>query len=312
MSRATLGVIWALAFVFLESLQYVYFGGVFQQVSSVLFGCIVFAIVVVGFVGWSAVFRPAELRSAVAEPALLILINVIAMVSWLMLLLAVQMIEPATAYTIGAGAMPLAAWAAHSLGYSEGDAPRNRVEKVGLLMILLGLIFLSAITVAGWSGFVRGGSFVAIAGITLAFTEGALFTMLLIFCQRLDRKGVGPSTVFGLRFVLYVLVAAVLAVAGFDAKASVPTMQFWLVIALGLLLIVPPLFALQQAVSRVSTLTIGILTALGPFVIFVLQWFEGRVEYSWMTLIGLAIFFVGASLSVIGAMRSQLRAKQTA
>ncbi len=41
----------------------------------------------------------------------------------------------------------------------------------------------------------------------LAFGEGALFTWLLISCQRLDRTGVGPGVVFGLRFPLYVLVA---------------------------------------------------------------------------------------------------------
>lgn len=305
MSRAATGVIWALAFVLLESLQYVFFGNIFQRVSSVLFGSLVFAIVVIGFVGWSALRRPEDLRCALRQPRLLLLINLTATVSWLMLLLSVQMIEPATAYTIGAGAMPLAAWTAHRLGIPEGDAPRNGAERVGILMILAGVVFLSVITIAGWSGFVRGGAVVAVVGISLAFAEGALFTLLLIFCQRIDRRGVGPSTVFGLRFVLYVFVAAAMAGTGFDAKVQIGMAELSVIVGLGLLLIVPPLFALQQAVSLVSTLTIGVLTALGPFMIFILQWLEGRVDHSWTTLTGLMIFFAGAILSTLGAVRAQ-------
>ncbi|MEM9062287.1 MAG: hypothetical protein AAGD13_17650 [Pseudomonadota bacterium] len=307
MSRAATGVIWALAFVALESLQFVFFGGIFQRVSSVLFGSIAFAIVVAGFVGWSAWRRREDLLNAIRQPGLLLLINVTATASWLMLLLAVQIIEPATAYTVGSGAMPIAAWAAYRLGFAESDAPRNRAEKLGIVLIGFSLIYLSAITVAGWSGFARGGPVAAMTGIALAFAEGVLFTFLLIFCRRLNRSGVGPSTVFGIRFVLYVIVAGMLAGAGFDAKGTIGSGELSIFVALGLLLIVPPLFALQQAVSLVSTLTISVLTALGPFVIFVLQSVEGRVDHSWATLFGLTLFFAGANLSAIGAVRAQTR-----
>ena len=304
MKPAQIGLLWALAFVVLESIQFVFFGNVFQRISSVLFGALVLGITTVAFVGWSAWRRPTELALAFAHPRHLIAINLAATASWLMFLMAVQMIEPAIAYTLGTAAMPLMAWAAHRMGVPEGEAMRNRVEAIGVLIILGALIYLVVITALGLSGFVRGGGGIAILGTFLAVAEGALFTWLLIFCQRIDRKGVGASTVFGLRFPLYVVTAAVLAGVGFDQKAPISWSEMAVITAIGLMLIVPPLYALQRAVSLISTLTISAITALGPFIIFALQMIEGRVSYAWPTLLGLSIYYVGAVLAAVGAVRA--------
>jgi drug/metabolite transporter (DMT)-like permease len=178
---------------------------------------------------------------------------------------------------------------------------------VGNLLLFGGVVYLAVVTVAGWSGFVRGDTDVAIAGVLLAVTDGALFTWVLIYCQRLDRAGVGPSAVFGLRFPLYVVVAGSFAVLGFDQKAAIPHLDIATIVVVGLALTIPPLYALQRAVANVSTLTISALTALGPFVIFSLQVVESRVEFSQATLAGLLLYFVGALLSAIGAVRASVR-----
>lgn len=301
MTPAQIGIAWALAFVVLESIQFVFFGNVFQRVSTVLFGALVLGITTVIFVGWSAVRRKDQLARAIALPRHLIAINLSATASWLMFLMAVQLIEPAIAYTLGAGAMPLMAWAAHRLGVPEGEDVRNRAEGAGNLIILAALIYLSVVTITGGSGFVRGGTSMAWLGVALALAEGALFTWLLIFCQRIDRAGVGAGTVFGLRFPLYVITAGALASVGFDQKATIPLPELAVIVGIGLLLIVPPLYALQRAVSLISTLTISTITALGPFIIFSLQVIEGRVSYAWPTLIGLGIYFTGAILAAVGA-----------
>ncbi len=308
MSPGAAGVVWALAFVLLESIQFVFFGNVFQRISSFQFGFYVFAITTLAFVGWSALRRPAELRRAFAQPRLLLAINVTASLSWVMFLLAVQIIEPAIAYTLGAAAMPLAAWAFVRLGLSQGTRMRNPAEMAGFALIFAGVVYLSLVTIAGWSGFVRGGPVAATAGVAMALAEGVLFTWLLVLCQRLDRKGVGAGVVFGLRFPLYVVSAGALGALGFDAKAPLEWGETAVIVALGLVLIIPPLYALQRAVALVSTLTISVLTALGPFVIFLLQAVEGRVEQSAATLIGLAIFFAGSLAAASGAVRA---AKQT-
>lgn len=307
MNRALIGVVWGLTFVFLESIQFVFFGGIFQRMNSFLFGFLVFGITVVAFVGWCAIKTPDQLKSAFANPRLLIAINVTATLAWMAFLSSVQLIEPAVAYTIGAGAMPITTYLAFRCGVPEGEAMRSRTEAFGNLLVLCGIVYLAAITVSGWSGFVRGGSLVALAGVLFAVADGALFTWLLIYCQRLDRIGVAPGAVFGLRFPLYVIAAGSLAALGVDHKVALPVQEISIMVAIGLALIIPPLYALQRAVSLISTLTISALTALGPFVIFALQVIEGRVDYSPVTLVGLSIYFVGALMAAFGAVQATAR-----
>ena len=304
MTAARVGLLWALAFVVLEAIQFVFFGNIFQRVSSVTFGAIVFAIGSISFIVFSALRHPDQLRIAFQNPKLLWQINLSATLAWLCFLLSVQMIEPAVAYTIGAGVMPLTTWAAHRFGLPEGDPMRNRTELWGVLIITAAMILLTLFTLTGATGFTRGGAGGAVAGILLAIGDGVFFTILLIYCQRLDRRGVGPATVFGLRFPLYIATATALSAAGFDHKETLATSEFALIIALGLALIIPPLYALQKAVALVSTLTISAITALGPFIIFVLQMLEGRVDYAPATLTGLFLYFAGAILAAIGAVKA--------
>ena len=61
MSPGAAGIVWALGFVLLESIQFVFFGNVFQRISSFQFGFYVFAITTAAFVGWSALRRRCAL-----------------------------------------------------------------------------------------------------------------------------------------------------------------------------------------------------------------------------------------------------------
>ena len=216
MNRAAVGVIWGVPFVVLESIQFVFFGNVFQRISSALFGCLVFGITTIFIAGWAARARPAELDQAFSHPGHILAINLVTMASWITFLIAVQSIEPAIAYTIGAGAMPITTWLAHRAGVPEGDSMRNRTEALGNLLILDTIVYLATISIAGQSGFVRGCTLSAVLGVALAFGEGALFTWQLIVSQRIDRTGVGPAVAFGLRLPLFVLTAGALAGIGFD------------------------------------------------------------------------------------------------
>jgi len=301
LNPSILGVIWCLAFVSLEAVQYVFFGGVFQRLGSFLFGFLAFGTTTLAILVWLAVRAPEQLKHAIQNPAPLIGANVTAMASWCAYLTTVQLIEPAVTYTLASGVMPLTAFASHCLGASEGENMRNRI---GNFILLCAIVYLSVVTIAGWSGFVRGGIEVAVAGVALSVFEGVLFTWMLIYCQRMDRSGVGPTAVFGLRFPLYIAVAGSLAAAGFDQKAELSSFEIATVVAIGIALTVPPLYALQRAVALISTLTIGALTALGPFIIFGLQLIEGRVDYAPATLAGLGLYSIGAVLAALGAVKA--------
>jgi drug/metabolite transporter (DMT)-like permease len=304
LNPAAVGVVWCLAFVALEAVQYVFFGGVFQRISSFLFGFLAFGTTTLAIVVWLAVKAPEQLGHALRNPRTLIGANVMAMASWCAYLTAVQLIEPAVAYTISAGVMPLTAFVAYRMGTPEGEPMRNRTEASGNLILAGAIVYLSVLTVFGWSGFVRGGLQVAIVGTVLAIVEGVLFTWMLIYCQRMDRSGVGPAAVFALRFPLYIVVAGGFAAAGFDHKSEISSSEVAVIVAIGIALTVPPLYALQRAVALISTLTIGALTALGPFIIFGLQLIEGRVDYAPATLAGLGLYCIGAMLAALGAVNA--------
>ena len=145
------GVLWAVAFVGLESIQFVYFGGLFQRMSSFLFGFLVLGITAVGSVTWACIRAPERLKAAFANPGPLIGANICATFAWAAYLSSVQMIEPAVAYTISAGFMPITAYLAYRFGVPEGDPMRNRVEAAGNLLLLGGVIYFAVITVTGLS-----------------------------------------------------------------------------------------------------------------------------------------------------------------
>lgn len=296
-------MIWGLLFVVIEALQFVYFGGIFQNVSSFLFGFLVFGIIAVLFIGGSVLKAPDQLRLAFRNRGNLIGLNVVATLAWASYLTSVELIEPAVVYTISAGVMPITTLIAQRTGFSESGGVRDRTEWLGMLLLLVGIIYLSAITVSGYSGFVQGDSTSAVIGVSLAIADGVFFTCMLIFCERIGLAGVGPSVIFGLRFPLYVVVAGGMSIYGFEAKPALPSFELLTIIVLGLILTVPHLYALQKAVATIPTAVISVLTTIGPFVIFVLQMIEGRVDYSGATLIGLFIYFVGSLLSVVSLFR---------
>ena len=302
---ATAGLFWALVFVSLEAVQFVYFGNIFQRLNAFLFGALVFGVTTLGFLVWAWWTRRTEMRRAFARRDLLWRINLTATLAWIAFLTSVQLIEPAVAYTIGAGAMPITAWIIWRLGLPEGVAMRNARERVGNLVVAVAIVFLAIATVSGLSGFARGGPLSALAGVAFAIADGALFTLLLVYCQRLDRCGVGAGAVFSLRFVLYVPVAGALYAGGIGIVTQVSGLEVAAFVMLGILLIVPPLYALQRAVALVPTLTLSALTATGPFLIFGLQALEGRVEQSGVTLAGLVVYYAGATLAAIGAVKAE-------
>lgn len=307
MTKTTLGLIFAISFVLLESIQFVYFGGLFQQMNSFLFGALVFSLTIVVFVGWTARKSPQQLKSALAMPKTLLAVNLGAVVTFSAYMLSVQLIEPAITYTISSGCMPLTAYALYRFGIREGEDMRNRFETAGNVLLFISIVFLALITVSGLSGFVRGSTADAFAGILFAAMDGIFFTLILVYSQRLNAGGVGPAAVLGIRLPLYVMVAA--AAYQIAPDYPHPTLlsepNIILYALAGFLLLVPPLYFLQKAASMLSTLSISALTALGPFVIFCLQLIEGRVAYSPLTMTGLGIYVCGAILAAVGAVRAQ-------
>ena len=138
---------------------------------------------------------------------------------------------------------------------------------------------------------------------TLAVVSGVLMAGMLIASYRLNRIGVGPAAMFGLRFPLYLAVALGGFLLGLDAKGPAPPADLIWAVAVGFLVLAFPIYAVQKAVALTSALTLGTATALIPLVVFLMQMAEGRVAYSNATFAGLAVYFSGALLATAGRLR---------
>lgn len=305
-----LGLSFCLVFVTLEAFQAVFLGSVLQSVDSFLLGAWVFGISVVGCAALTAVFRPHELVVSVRSWRIVLALNLFAAMTWCSYFLAVQLIEPAIVFTIFSGFVPLGTIFAHWCGLAEAATPRRRLVDIGNLVILASVLMLTAITVLGLSGFVRGNWFEGLAGALLSAISGVCTAFVILLSTRLNRRGVGPLAQFGLRFVIYTGLAATAYRLGLDDKgvATQPMELAWVVL-IGMAVIAFPLYLVQKAIPLLHPSLIAAMTALGPVMVFLMQLIEGRVDYSSATLTGLSAYMFGALLAVYGSISPQTRLK---
>jgi drug/metabolite transporter (DMT)-like permease len=294
MSVSHAGLIWCAVFVVLDAAQAVLFGSFLQRQDSFLIGFLVFGLSSLVCALAVLVRSPHEMRSAFGDPSTLIALNVSSAGGWLTYLGAIQLIEPAVAFTIFSGVIPLMIRA--YAGWGGRGADTGARETGGFALLALGLCALGAATLAGWSGFVRGGVGVAVAGLLLAILSGVFMAAMLLTSYRLSARSVGPAAVFALRFPLYLLLAGLGWCFGFDDKGAVSASDLAAAVVTGLVVLAFPIYAVQKAVSLTPAATVGAATALIPVIVFLMQMLEGRVDYARATLIGLAIYMMGALL----------------
>jgi drug/metabolite transporter (DMT)-like permease len=299
----TQGLLWCLVFVVLDAIQAVYFGSVLQRIDGFLLAGLVFGGTSVVCILWTVLKRYDQIQLVLKNTSTVVKLNITTSGGWLFYLAAVQQIEPAIAFTIFAGSIPFFAILASSVGFSEGQTPRNTFELIGNLILLFGLFLLSYFTIAGLSGFVRGDTKTAIMGVVLSFAAGASITGMLLYGQRLNRFGLNPVTQFGFRFPLFIVLSLFAVLLGLDAKEFVAGADMLLAVTIGLVVLAFPIYAVQKAVSLTSSLTIGALASTAPSIVFVLQLVEGRVEASLFTTFGLLVCFLGAVTGAFGASR---------
>lgn len=302
------GLAWCFTFLILDAIQAVYCGGIFQRLDAFGFGAIVFGAPAVLAIAWVWLWKPAQLAAALKARSSLIWLNITTAGAWLTYLIAIQLIEPAVAFTLFSGIIPVSALAAARLGIGTPVGKQSVMDKAGMALLILGMAMLAAFTLAGWSGFVRAedGNLagVALLGLALALVSGTLITGMLLSSHGLVRAGVGPLAQFGLRFPLYTVLAVGGFVLGLDTKeAAVPLPDYAFAVLIGLAVLAFPIYAVQKAVALTTTATIAAFAAAGPLVVFLLQMVEGRVDYSTATLAGLVVYFAGALAGMLAGMR---------
>ncbi|MDF1749337.1 MAG: hypothetical protein P1V34_10740, partial [Alphaproteobacteria bacterium] len=252
MSPGLQGLIWCLVFVVLDAAQAVYFGGILQKLDGFLLGGLVFGLSSIGCIVWTVLSRPQQIQVVLGNRAAVLGVNLSAAGGWMAYFIAIQVIEPAVAFTIFSGVIPLTTIAASRLGFAEAQSSRNWVEACGNAVLTLGMLLLAVFTLMGWSGFVRGGIGTGLLGLIFSAIAGVLIAMMLLYSKRLDLRGLEPVPQFGFRFPIYLVLTAIGYATGIDAKAAVPVSDLLYAIGIGLVVLAFPIYAVQKAISLTS------------------------------------------------------------
>ncbi|MXZ81680.1 MAG: EamA family transporter [Gammaproteobacteria bacterium] len=297
------GLSWSAVYILLESAQSVFFGAVLQEMDSFHLGFWVFGITTLFLILGLSVFDPVQIRLCARNLPGLAACNGSTAAGWIFYLFSIQLIEPAVAFTVSSAAMPIFAIGLARLGIGEPVSLDTGRKRIGLLLIVAGILFLAGSTIVGLSGFVRGTQAAGIAGLACAALSGGAFALMLVHCKTLNDNGLGPVSVFAFRFLAYIALSAFGWLLKLDYKGPVEAGDAATAILIGLVIMAFPLFAMQKAISSISVLLLSTITALGPLVVFCMQIFEGRVGLSGFSLAGLLTYRVGALLTVFSLVR---------
>lgn len=302
MPLASSGILFCAVFLLTDAVRAVYFGGVFQEASSFTVGSLVFAITSACVLGYTYLVQPAQLHLAWSARGTVAKANLLTASSWLMYFFALQLIEPAVACTVFAGGVLMTMLVAARTGLVDEKVEPSGLRRAGYLGIGLALALLAATTLLGLSGFVRGSTPAAVAGLALAVGASVLIAAAIIVCKRLDRRGLTPLTQLGVRFLLYVLAAGALGAWGLDAKGALPASRLVEIVALGVVLTGIGTFAVHKALAALTSQGMGAAAAFGPCLVFALQLAEGRVDFTPWTLIGVCLYCSSALLVALSPL----------
>jgi len=184
---------------------------------------------------------------------------------------------------------------------------RSHGERLGHLGLLTTIILAAFINLGGLSGGAPQPFRIALFGIALATVAGIAISVSTVLCRRLNDDGVDPTALVATRFLGAAALAAALTLpAGQSLRMLATPDTLTLVIGASLLLIVFPIYVNQVGIALASPLTVRVVLAVGPALIFVLQLFEGRLSSSPYSL-GCAVLYGVVAVTGVVMRRSAIR-----
>ncbi|MBI3436115.1 MAG: hypothetical protein HY056_13745 [Proteobacteria bacterium] len=311
---ALAGPLLVLVFTLSQSLRDVYFAGVFQRVDHFVVILLAFLLSTAMFATVALIRRRAGLRALRGHAATILAVNAATALAWSCYFLALTRLDPSVVNTIHSGMGPLTIVAMGYFGISLAQAPQAcRVERTFYAAIALSLAALWWVVLSGHAGLREARGVDLLAGLALASISGASITVSLLFCKRLQDRGVGADAVTAVRYIALILFAGA-AVTWNRSFGDIATPAQFATLSFAVIaLIVLPLYWFQVGIGRTSPLTANIIRALGPVFVFALEQFDARMRYSTPVLVCILIYSVAVVASNIArGWRDEPRAQHRA
>ena len=237
------------------------------------------------------------------RPGDLLWANITTACAWLGFLYALKLIEPTIVQILYSGIGPLSViWIERSFS-TDGGVPLSRPERIAFFGLFAALVFSAIVVLAGLSGASSGSIGGAALGVIFAAGGGIAIPVATMLCRRLNDAGVTPSALLALRFpatAASAFVVLALLPSGWPSEAA------WLdaVLVIAALLIVLASFVNQVAISLASPLTVRVVLAVGPVLIFFLQMIEARLAASPYALTAATLYAFAALAAAIARQRA--------
>ncbi len=307
LSREATGFLYSIAFVCLASVRDVYLGGLFQRVNPLLVAMVAFALCTLVLLPIALVYSRDSLMILRRQWRGLFWVNVTSAMAWLAFFAALRLIEPSLVQILYSGIGPLSViWIDRYFTRVTPAVPLTHTERPIYIALLVSLIFSASVALSGLSG--TGVQPIEMTGLGVLFAAlgGISISVSTMQCRKLNDAGVAPGALLSLRYPGIVLSAAVLTSL---SPSDLPDISLNLggLLVIASLIIVLPSYVNQVGIALASPLTVRVVLATGPVLIFLFQLVEGRLSaspYSLMAAVLYAAVATSAGLARQRAIRS--------
>jgi drug/metabolite transporter (DMT)-like permease len=300
------GIALLFLFIALASLRDTFLSRLFASLGPFQFAFIAFGTAIVFFLTIVLVRAPRDLLGLGRVWREVIAVNITSAVAWLSYLGALKRIEPSVVNTIFAGVAPLAVTFLAMIGLrTKSFASSRPLEHVAHWGLAIALALMIWVVLSGHAAPIRSSVSNAVLGLSLAIISGTVITAETVFAKRMNEAGISAGAVVAVRFFLIVLIAGIYVAYSGTGFADRGPSSLVSLIAAALLLIVAPIYLVQQGLAWTSPMTTSLILALQPVVVFLTQLTIGYQPPSSFVfgVIGLyAVFAVAAVLLPLHAV----------
>jgi len=307
-SREAVGFVVSVAFVCLAAVRDVYLGGLFQRVSPLRVAVVAFTLCTLVLLPIALLRARESLAVLLRQSGDLFWVNVTSALAWLAFFAALRLIEPTLVQILYSGIGPLSViWIDRHLRRAGSRVPLTRAERPIYAGLVASLAVSAGVALFGLSGAGAQPVGLAALGALCAASGGVSISVSTSLCRKLNDAGATPVPLLALRYPATVLVAAGIAALSSSGPLVAPPLTLDAVMLIAAGLIVVPSYVNQVGISLASPLTVRVVLATGPVLIFFMQLLEGRLSASLYSLTA-AILYAVAAISAGVARQRAIRA----
>jgi len=308
-NREAAGFAVAVSYACLAATRDVYLGGLVQRVSPSSIALAAFGASTGIVLPIALACRDDALCSLRRQANALCWVNITSAVGWLSFLASLRLIEPCLVQILYFGVSPLSViWIDRHVARTTVRVALTGVEPPIFIGLLVSLVFAGLVAVNGLSGMGMQPVGKNLLGVILAMAGGVAMSVSTMQCRELNNAGIGPAVLFAARYPLTVIAASVLV---FVAPAENSDTAPWIstIMAIAVVLVLVPSYINQLAISLASPLTVRVVMASAPVIVFLLQTIEGRVSPSPYSLAAVILYAVFAVLAGVARQRAIVLSK---